>query len=202
GRPRRASTGVTIRDGVTTGVVAFAVAMCLSLPLRGAVSRFPASVAVPLTLFIVCVGVLFDAIGIAAASADEAAFHAMAAKRIAGARQAILVVRNAGRVMTLCNDIVGDLAGTLGGATAAAAAYGMPAWGRWDPSIAGAAAVALVAGLTIGGKAAAKGVAINRSLEITRLTGYCLYLWEKATGIRVFRDGKGVSARARRRKRT
>ncbi len=189
-----------MREGVSTGVVTFVLAILVSAPMRGALSHFPAILAAPLTLLIVIVGVAFDTIGLAAASTDEAGFHAMAAKRIPGARHSILVVRNAGRVITVCNDIIGDLAGTLGGAMAASAVFELSARGLLDQSVAGTVAVALVAGLTVGGKAAAKRFAIERAAEVTRFTGYVLYLWERSTGMRVFRDSRSGGASSRRRK--
>lgn len=185
GRGRKAASN-PVRDGVGTGLIAFVLAMAVSWPLKGAMNAFPAAFAVPITLLVVGAGVAFDTIGVAAASADEAAFHAMAAKKMPGARQSILIVRNAGKVITVCNDIVGDLAGTLSGAAAAAAAIELAASRSWNPAFSGAVAVAVVAALTIGGKAAAKSLAIGRAGEITRWTGYTLYLWEKWTGIKVF----------------
>ncbi|MGE5485192.1 MAG: hypothetical protein ACM3X4_09260 [Ignavibacteriales bacterium] len=191
----------SIKEGVSTGVVAFLLAILVSLPTGGGLSSFPPVVAIPATLVVVGVGVLFDTIGLAAASAEEAGFHAMAAKKIPGARQSILVVKNAGRVITICNDIVGDLAGTLSGAMAAGTVFRLSAGGPVNQSLAGAIAIALVAGITVGAKAAAKRFAMENAVEITRFTGYVLYLWEQWTGLRVFRDGKGGGGVPPRRRR-
>ncbi|MGE5542995.1 MAG: hypothetical protein ACM3WT_08145 [Bacillota bacterium] len=190
----------SIREGVSTGFVAFLLAILVSLPTGGGLSSFPPAVAIPLTLVVVGVGVLFDTIGLAAASAEESSFHAMAAKKIPGARQSILVVKNAGRVITICNDIVGDLAGTLSGAMAAGTVFRLTAGGPVSQSLAGAMAIALVAGITVGAKAAAKRLAIENAVEITRFTGYALYLLEQSTGLRVFRNGKGGGFPSRRRR--
>jgi len=198
GRPRR--TASSIRNGVGTGFVAFLLAILISLPTGGGLSGLPPAVAVPSTLLVVAIGVLFDTIGLAAASADEAGFHAMAAKKIPGAKQSILVVKNAGRVITICNDIVGDLAGTLSGAMAAGTVFRVSAGRAVDRSLAGTIAIALVAGLTVGAKAAAKRFAIDRASEITRLTGYAIYLWEQWTGIGVFGNGKCSGTASKRRR--
>ena len=52
-------------------------------------------------------------------SANESSFHAMAAKQVPAASQAIKLVKNADKVANFCNDLVGDIAGTLSGAIGA-----------------------------------------------------------------------------------
>ena len=44
-------------------------------------------------LFIIFIGIIFDLIGMAVTAADEKPFHAKAAKKIPGAKQAIYLVR-------------------------------------------------------------------------------------------------------------
>ena len=63
---------------------------------------------------------IFDIIGVAVTAAREEPFHAMAVDRVSGAQQAIRLVRHADKVATFTNDMIGDVAGTLSGAVAAA----------------------------------------------------------------------------------
>ena len=49
-------------------------------------------------IFIIFIGIFFDAIGIAVTAAEEKPFHAMAANRIEEAKYAIKLVRNASQV--------------------------------------------------------------------------------------------------------
>ena len=69
-----------------------------------------------LLFFIVALGILFDMVGVAVTAADEKPFHAMAAKKVPGAGKAIWLLRNADKVASFCNDVVGDSFGRHRGA--------------------------------------------------------------------------------------
>ncbi|GGI95842.1 hypothetical protein GCM10010885_01910 [Alicyclobacillus cellulosilyticus] len=122
-----------------------------------------------LVVLIIFVGVLFDMLGIAAAAARETPFHAMAAKRIYGARQAIVIVRNAEKVASICSDMVGDIAGVLSGAGAMAVAgqlsKSLPMAGGYEEFVL-IATTALATALTIGAKAVGKTIAIHSPTPI------------------------------------
>ena len=72
-----------------------------------------------LLFFIVALGILFDMVGVAVTAADEKPFHAMAAKKVPGAGKAIWLLRNADKVASFCNDVVGDICGIISGAASA-----------------------------------------------------------------------------------
>lgn len=120
-------------------------------------------------LVIVAVGILFDVIGVAVTSADERPFHSMAARKVKGAPEAIRLLRSADKVSSVCNDVIGDICGIISG-TAVAVIVGLIAAGR----TAGDSRTvffqlmlsAFVAGLTIGGKAVFKTVALRNSTAI------------------------------------
>ncbi|MCL0043818.1 hypothetical protein M1M96_01885, partial [Peptococcaceae bacterium] len=54
-------------------------------------------------IIIIFVGIVFDTFGTAATAAREKPFHAMAAKKVLGAKQSIYLVRNADRVANIAN---------------------------------------------------------------------------------------------------
>jgi len=174
-------------QGLVLGGVTFALAVFVAWPSQAAMRESGLWVALPVLLLIVVVGVLFDIVGVSVAVADEAPFHAMSAKRIGGARQALALIRNADRVASLCNDIVGDLAGTVSGAAAAAVVFRLVA--ARDQAFYGMLAVGIVAALTVGGKAAGKGLAIRRANAITFRAGKFLYWVEGVIRRPVFSDG-------------
>ena len=60
-------------------------------------------VAFLILLAIVMVGIVFDIIGMAVATADEKPFHSMAARKVPGSQEAIRLLRNAERVSSICN---------------------------------------------------------------------------------------------------
>jgi len=51
-----------------------------------------------IVIIIIAVGILFDTIGVAVTAAEETPFHSMAARKMKGARQSILLIRNASKV--------------------------------------------------------------------------------------------------------
>jgi len=77
------------------------------------------AVAFLILLAIIFIGIIFDIIGMAVATADEKPFHAMAARKVPGARAAIQLLRNAERVSSICNDVVGDICGVVSGSASA-----------------------------------------------------------------------------------
>ncbi|HHW30484.1 MAG TPA: Mg2+ and Co2+ transporter CorB [Clostridiaceae bacterium] len=115
-------------------------------------------------IFIIFIGVLFDIIGISVTAAEETPFHAMASRKYYGAKKAIKLIRNANKVSSICNDIVGDICGILSGAASALVVMriseGMNAL---QSAIVGFLISGMVAASTIGGKALGKTFAINNS---------------------------------------
>ena len=67
-----------------------------------------------LILFIL-IGIIFDMIGVAVLSCDEATFHAKASRKITGARECIKLIKNANRTSSICNDVIGDICGIVSG---------------------------------------------------------------------------------------
>ena len=119
----------------------------------------------------IAIGIAFDMVGIAVAAASEAPFHSMAAHRERGATESLRLIRNADKVTSFCNDIVGDVSGIISGTTAALiAAQLMEGFGVVNLliplSISG-----VVAGLTVGGKAAGKAFTFNNSTAIVLKVG-------------------------------
>ena len=76
-------------------------------------------VAFCILLAIIFLGILFDIIGMAVATADEKPFHSMASRKVPGAHEAIRLLRNAERVSSICNDVVGDICGVVSGSASA-----------------------------------------------------------------------------------
>ena len=55
----------------------------------------------------------------AVATANEKPFHSMASRKVPGALEAIRLLRNAERVSSICNDVVGDICGVVSGSASA-----------------------------------------------------------------------------------
>ena len=152
-------------------LISVAASMAFTLASTEILGRagYIASFAV-LAVFIV-IGIIFDVIGIAVTAATEAPFHSMAAHHERGAAEALRLKKNAGKVSSFCNDVVGDVTGIISGTTAALIAArlmeGLSAENLLFPLLISGA----VTGLTVGGKAAGKSVAINNSAAIVLKVG-------------------------------
>ena len=135
-------------------------------------------VAFLILLAIILVGILFDVIGVAVTSADEKPFHSMAARKVPGSLEAIRLLRNAERVSSICNDVIGDICGVVSGsASATIAAQVLQNFEFTWPRIITLIMSALVAGLTVGGKAIGKTFAIQSSTSIVSFVGRILHFF-------------------------
>ncbi len=133
-------------------------------------------VAFIILLIIVFIGIIFDVVGVAVTSADEKPFHSMAARKVPGGLEAIKLLRNAERVSSICNDVVGDICGVVSGsASATIAVQVLKSFDFSFPQLVTLLMSALVAGLTVGGKAIGKTFAINSSTKIVSFVGVLSY---------------------------
>ncbi len=165
-----------IRWVVTIFLVTICISATISLVSEEIMAVSGMAVAFVILLAIILVGILFDVIGVAVTSADERPFHSMAARKVPGAREAISLLRSAEKVSSICNDVIGDICGVVSGsASATIAAQILNNFEFSWPSVVGLAMSALVAGLTVGGKAIGKTFAINSNTAIVHGVGKVLY---------------------------
>ena len=94
-------------------------------------------------------------------AADPKPFHSMAAHKEKGAKEAIRLLKNANQVSSFCNDVVGDICGIVSGSTAAVIVVELQRDLSTTSILISIAVTALISGITIGGKALGKTVAIN-----------------------------------------
>ena len=128
-----------------------------------------------LALFI-GLGILFDIIGVAVTAADPRPFHSMAAHKEKGAKEALKLLRNADRVSSVCNDVVGDICGIVSGATGAVIVARLQ---NLENVLISVGVTALISGATIGGKALGKPFAMNQSKRVVHLAGRFLHLFHR-----------------------
>ncbi len=157
---------------LTIFLVTILISGTISLVSEEIMAASGMAVAFVILLAIILVGIIFDIIGVAVTSADEKPFHSMAARKVPGAREAINLLRNAERVSSICNDVVGDICGVVSGAASATiAAQILTNFTFSWPRVVGLVMSALVAGFTVGGKAIGKTFAINSSTAIVHGVG-------------------------------
>ena len=171
---------------VTIFLVTIVISGTISLLSDMIMSGSTMFVAFLILLFIILIGIIFDIIGMAVASADEKPFHSMAARKVPGAQESIALLRNAERVSSICNDVVGDICGVVSGsASATITAQILSNFNFSWPQIVSLGMSALAAGLTVGGKAIGKSFAVNSCTTIVHTVGRLLH------GLKiVFRNGQ------------
>lgn len=120
-------------------------------------------------LLIVAVGIVFDMVGVAVTAADETPFHSMASRRVPAAGEAIRLLRNAARVGSVCNDVIGDICGVISGSAAAVISARVLLLSKSGSEIFITLLLsAVVSGMTVGGKACGKSLAMNSSTAVVR----------------------------------
>lgn len=145
----------------------FIMSVALSFLLDHLLKDVNIFVGVIMLLSVILIGIIFDIIGVSVTSADQKLFHSMAANRIQEGKVAIDLIKNADKVSSFCNDVIGDMAGIISGALGASLLSKI--YHKFcDINIAliGTLITASVAGFTVGGKSLGKSVAINKYREI------------------------------------
>ena len=166
----------TIRWVVTIFLVTIVISGTISFISDEVMSKSGIFTAFLILLTIIFIGIVFDIIGMAVATADEKPFHSMAARKVYGAQASIRLLRNAERVSSICNDVVGDICGVVSGSASATIAVQMlnnlkTGNETWIPL----GMSALVAGLTVGGKAIGKTFAVHSCTKIVHGVGKILW---------------------------
>ncbi len=165
-----------IRWVVTIFIVTILISGIISLLSELVMENSSMAVAFLILLAIISIGIIFDIIGMAVASADEKPFHSMAARKVPGAQEALRLLRSSERVSSICNDVVGDICGVVSGAASATIALQILSKFTFSwPQIVSLGMSALVAGLTVGGKAIGKFFAVNSCTKIVHTVGRLIH---------------------------
>ncbi len=187
-------------------VITLVLAALFSIVSTFILSGVTWGVGMVIVLTIVLIGVLFDTIGVAATAAEEAPFHAMASERVPGAKQAVLITRNADRFANFCNDVIGDIAGIISGTASAFVVIQLAQQiGHGENSLSqfwiSVIFTSVVASLTVGGKSLGKTLALHFSTPIIYQVGRIFYLLEVKLKVTIFRNGKDKDKKKKKAKR-
>lgn len=166
---------------VTVTIVSFLLSLGILFISTGLFEKISIFWSFLVVFIIIFIGIFFDVVGVAVTAADESPFHAMASKKYKGAKQAIRLIRNADKVASICNDVIGDICGVVSGTAGAAIVFRIFS-GNAGSSWTEAAVGGLIAALTVGGKAFAKRFGMNNSNFIIYRVGFFLSLFMPANG--------------------
>ncbi|MBR6755050.1 MAG: hypothetical protein IKM22_03890 [Clostridia bacterium] len=162
----------TKKKGNTGWIVAafsmsFVITAILSAASDKVVNALSVVVSAAVLVAIILLGIIFDIVGLAVATADISPFNSMAARKLKTGQKAVWLINNAEKVSSFCNDIVGDIAGVVSGATGAGIAIKL--FSTMDADIAfmlTLALTSLISAVTVGGKAMGKSFAIKYNTNI------------------------------------
>jgi CBS domain containing-hemolysin-like protein len=171
GKKKSNTGGVNIRWIVTIMTVSFCLSVVMSYLSEQALNSVGNLIAFLILFLFIFIGIVFDIIGVAATAATEKRFHSMAARKVKGAKQSIWIIRNAEKVGSFCNDVVGDISGIISGATSAIIIARLIHGGGILSVLLSLCITGCVASLTIGGKAIGKTFGISHSEDIVALVG-------------------------------
>lgn len=153
----------------------FIITFILSLVIGGAsntvIEKMSLPVAILVLILIIAIGILFDIIGMAVATCDEAPFHAKAAKKAKGAKATLKLLKSKDKATNFCNDLMGDMCGIVSGSASALIAVKLSSILNVDVVIISLSMSAIVAAATVGGKAIGKGFGMKKAEEIMNVVG-------------------------------
>jgi nitrate reductase NapE component len=169
----------SLKFSISIAVITFVLAAIFSVISSSVLGGVGWVVGMLIVFSIVLLGVLFDTLGVASTAAIETPFHAMAAEKVYGAKEAVLIVRNADRFASFCNDVVGDISGVISGTASAIVVLQLARlFGYGEGSLIqitiNVFMTSVVAALTVGGKAIGKSLAITFATNIILVTGKVL----------------------------
>ena len=164
---------------LTAFLMAVVLSAILTLASEAMLEGAGMAVALLILLLFVGLGIVFDIIGVAVTAADARPFHSMASHKEKGAKEALMLLRNADRVSSICNDVVGDICGIVSGATGAVIVTQLQKGLNFNSVLISVGVTALVSGLTIGGKALGKPFAMKQSKRVVYLAGRFLHLFHR-----------------------
>ena len=147
-------------------IMSFTISLVFSFGSEIVLNQVSSYVGAIILILFILFGVLFDMVGTAVTSADISPFNSMNARKVKGADVAVKFKKNADKVSSFCNDVIGDICGIISGSAGVIVAAALSSALKIDPFIVSLIVTALVASMTIGGKAIGKGFAIKNSTNI------------------------------------
>lgn len=164
---------------ITITVLAFTISFIFSFISESTMPKVPLSLGIIILIIFIVIGIIFDMIGVAVTSSDEEPLHAMSSKKIKGAKTAVNFKKNAAKVSSFCNDVIGDICGIISGSAGVTIALSLSQKLNTNPFWTGLFITAVIAALTIGGKAFSKSIAIKNSHKIVYITAKTMGIFEK-----------------------
>ena len=161
---------------ITTFMLTFMLALLFGGVSNVVIEKLNIILAVLVLVAVIVVGILFDMVGMAIATCEEAPFHAKAAKKHSGAKEVLKLLKEKDKATNVCNDLLGDICGIISGSAGALIAVKLSLILNMDVVIVSLILSAITAAITVGGKALGKGISMKNAEKIMYMVGAVLHI--------------------------
>lgn len=151
-------------------VLTFILSLISSVLSQVAVGGSDILIATMLLIFMVITSIIFDVIGVSVASCSACAVEETAVKNKDTLKVAKALISNAEKVNNLCADVIGDICGVMSGACGASIVAALSDAFGTDAFLPSILVSAVIASVTVGGKAFCKRIAVRNSRNIVLFT--------------------------------
>ena len=160
-------------------VMAFTFSMAFGVLSEVALNGAEIAISVVVIVVFLFIAILTDMIGVAVTACDEKNLRAMASRKVRGAKEAIMLQKNADRVSSIFADILGDICSILSGAAGAAVTSALITQTMTDFAgiVVASLVSAIIAALLIFGKALMKRYSMDHSDKIVLIMGKVLSIF-------------------------
>lgn len=174
----------------------FVLAMALSLAFSILSTFLLGSAGIIVSIIIIVVfisiSIVTDMIGVAVTACTKEPFMAMCSKKVRGAKEGLMLIRNADKVASLCADVIGDICGVLSGSAGASIVVQITLNVKSTSLciLISGIVTAFIAAVTIFGKALGKRVAMDKCNGLILKVGAFLSLFTKQNKSKHGKDKK------------
>ena len=162
-KEKKSRETVDIKWIFTIAILAFLISLFMSLFSEVMLNNVSLLISIIITLVFILLGIVFDIVGVSVTSSDEKVFHSMNSRKVKGANIAVKFKKNADKVSSFCCDVIGDICGVISGSSGVVIATTLISVTNVNPLVITLLTTAVIASLTITGKAIGKSFAINKS---------------------------------------
>lgn len=160
-------------------ILSFGLSIGMSLVSSAIIPKINIFVGIFIILLFIVISIIFDMIGVSITASDETPFHSMASKKVKGSTNSVRLLKNSDKLASICNDVIGDVCGVVSGSAGVLVATTIADIFDLNVSITVLITTAIIASLTITGKALGKSVAIKNSEKITFRVGKVISIFKK-----------------------
>lgn len=152
-------------------LMTFFLSLIFSFVSNAITSNANIIVMIIITFVVIGIGIIFDMIGTASLTSNEATFHAKSSRKIKGAKESLSLIKNSVKVSSVCNDVIGDICGIISGGMGAMVSISLSKFFNNNVVLSSIVVSAIISSLTVGGKAIFKRVAIKKCDDIVFIVG-------------------------------